>query len=51
MVTLPAGFILSLIGVIRDKTKWPSIAGLAVSGLFAAVFIVEPLLMAILRLR
>jgi hypothetical protein len=50
MTAVPAGFILSLIGVIRDKTKWPSIAGLAVSGLLAAMFIVS-LLMAALQFR
>jgi len=50
MIATPAGFILSLIGVIRDKTKWPSIAGLAVSGLLAALF-VAALVADILRSR
>jgi len=48
MIATPAGLILSLIGVIRDKTKWPSIAGLAVSGLLVAMFIIS-LLVDVLR--
>jgi hypothetical protein len=37
----PAGFILSLIGVIHDKRKWPSVVGLAVSGLVPTVFLIR----------
>ena len=50
MTAVPAGLILSLIGVIRDKTKWPSIVGLAVSGLLGAM-ITGRLLTAVLQSR
>jgi hypothetical protein len=39
VVTTPIALILSLIGVVRDKSKAPAIVGLVISGLVSALMV------------